>query len=183
MSIYAEIKKLTAYGLEKQLIAKEDEIYVLNQILQVMQMDESEDVDITGEEIVLPEVLNALCDEAVARGILHDDNVSRDLFDTKLMGVMIDRPAHIIDEFWKKYKENDKVQRVFASLRPAGLGLIASACFTVILNAVYGTGTFSIIYFAIFLAFFIALQIPKIKNIHPIVFILLAAVIGIVFKL
>ena len=89
----------------------------------------------------------------------------------------------IIHGFWKKYKENDKVQRVFASLRPAGLGLIASACFTVILNAVYGTGTFSIIYFAIFLAFFIALQIPKIKNIHPIVFILLAAVIGIVFKL
>ncbi len=89
----------------------------------------------------------------------------------------------IIHGFWKKYNENDKVQRVFASLRPAGLGLIASACFTVILNAVYGTGTFSIIYLALFIAFFIALQLPKIKNVHPIVFILIAAIIGIVFKL
>lgn len=89
----------------------------------------------------------------------------------------------IIHGFWKKYKENDKVQRVFSALRPAGLGLISSACFTVILNAVYGTGTMSFICLAIFLAFLAVLQIPKLKNVHPIVFILIAAVLGIVLKL
>ena len=89
----------------------------------------------------------------------------------------------IIHGFWKKYKENDKVQRVFSALRPAGLGLITSACFTVIVNAVYGTGTFSFVCLAIFLAFLGILQLPKLKNVHPIVFILIAAAIGIVFKL
>ena len=109
MSIYAEIKKLTAYGLEKQLITKEDETYTLNQILQVMQMDDYEDEDIDGVEINLPEILSALTENAVERGLVHDDTVSRDLFDTKLMGVMVDRPAHVIAEFWKKY-EKDPVE-------------------------------------------------------------------------
>lgn len=89
----------------------------------------------------------------------------------------------IIHGFWKKYKENKKVQRVFSALRPAGLGLISSACFTVIVNAVYGTGSFSLICLALFLLFLGALQIPKLKNVHPIILILIAAVIGIVLKL
>ncbi len=89
----------------------------------------------------------------------------------------------IIYRFWQKYKENDKVQKVFAALRAAGLGLIAAACFTVFKNAVFPGGTFDVSSLVIFLAFLGAMQIPKLEKVHPLVYILVAAVLGIILKL
>ncbi|MBQ6752258.1 MAG: chromate transporter [Clostridia bacterium] len=89
----------------------------------------------------------------------------------------------IIYNFWQKYKENDRVQKAFAALRPAGLGLILSACFTVFMSAVFPETGFNWHCLLLFAVFFILLQLPKIKKIHPIFFIILAAVIGIVIPL
>lgn len=89
----------------------------------------------------------------------------------------------IIYGFWQKYKENDRVQKVFSALRAAGLGLIAAACFTVLKNAVYFDGTIDIACLVIFLVFFAIMQIPKLEKVHPLVYILAAAVVGILINL
>lgn len=89
----------------------------------------------------------------------------------------------IIYKAWQKFKDNDKVQATFLGLRPAGIGLILSVCYTVFVSAVIPGGTFNPYLLLMFLVFFAALQIPKIKDIHPIFYILLAAAIGIIFKL
>ena len=89
----------------------------------------------------------------------------------------------IVFKIWQKYKENKKVQNALLGLRPAGVGLILSSCFTVFLGAVLPTGSFDWILFLLFLLFFAVMQIPKFKKVHPIVYILIAGVLGIVLGL
>ena len=109
MDLQKDIKKLVAYGLDKKLIMPEDEIYTINQYLEVFRLDEYEDSDIEGEEIILPEILDRLTDAAYDRYIIKsDDIVTRDLFDTKLMGILTPKPSQVIKEFRTYYEESPK---------------------------------------------------------------------------
>ena len=107
MNLQKEIKKLVTYGLKHQLIMPEDETYTINQYLEVFRLDEYDDPDIEGEEIILPEILDKMIDAAYDRYIIKsDDIVTRDLFDTKLMGIMTPKPSQVIKEFRELYKES-----------------------------------------------------------------------------
>ena len=107
MDLQKDIKKLVTYGLKHQLIMPEDETYTINQYLEVFRLDEYDDPDIEGEEIVLPEILDKLIDAAYDRYIIKsDDIITRDLFDTKLMGIMTPKPSQVIKEFRELYKES-----------------------------------------------------------------------------
>ena len=109
MDLQKDIKKLVTYGLDKKLIMPEDEIYTINQYLEVFRLDEYNDPDITGEEIILPEILDRLTDAAYDRYIIKsDDIVTRDLFDTKLMGILTPKPSQVIKEFRTYYEESPK---------------------------------------------------------------------------
>ena len=107
MNVCSEIAKLVEYGLQKGLIQAEDKIFTINQYLEVFQMDEYEDVTISGEEIVLEQILENLAEIAYQNGIIEsDDIVTKDLFDTKLMGVMVSKPSEIIREFQVRYEKS-----------------------------------------------------------------------------
>ncbi|MDO4466346.1 MAG: UDP-glucose--hexose-1-phosphate uridylyltransferase [Bacillota bacterium] len=107
MSINQEVLKLVKYGKETGLIDALDEIYVRNSILDQLKLDDFQEEDIEGEDICLPAILDAIMDDAYARGVMEsDDIVSRDLFDTRLMNAMVDRPALVNQKFWDLYKEN-----------------------------------------------------------------------------
>lgn len=106
-AMFKEIEKLVQYGLDKKLIQPEDKIYMINQYLDLFGLDEYEPQDITGEEICLSDILEHLTDFAYERQLIEsNDIVSRDLFDTKLMGVMVERPSRVIDTFQKIYSIN-----------------------------------------------------------------------------
>lgn len=109
MRLQKEIKKLVQYGLDHHLIEPEDTIYTINRYLEIFHLDEYEDPDISGEEIVLEDVLNNLLNEAYDRYLIKgNDVVTRDLFDTALMGVLTPRPSQVIRNFWKVYREDPK---------------------------------------------------------------------------
>ncbi len=95
-----------------------------------------------------------------------------------------------------RYSKNRIVQAVFAGLRPAAIGLIAAAGFSVFLIALFPgysgstvfdmgglSGLFSWKACVLFVAILAATQIPKLKDLHPVLYIVFAAVIGIIFKL
>ncbi len=101
--IQQNIKKLVAYGLLTGLIEKEDEIYATNRLLELFGMDELEDgddVSMTVEE--LEPVLKELLDYACEKGLIEDSIVYRDLFDTKIMGLLTPRPSEVIRTFREK---------------------------------------------------------------------------------
>ena len=107
--IQQDIRKLVEYGLKTGLVEKEDEIYTVNRLLELFELDEIEDkgAEISMEEEELEEVLGRLMDYAVEKGIMKEDGiVYRDLFDTKIMSVLMPRPSEVIREFWKLYKES-----------------------------------------------------------------------------
>ncbi len=107
--IQQNIKKLVAYGLLTGLIEKEDEIYATNRLLELFGMDELEDgddVSMTVEE--LEPVLKELLDYACEKGLIEDSIVYRDLFDTKIMGLLTPRPSEVIRTFREKYEKNPK---------------------------------------------------------------------------
>ena len=95
----------------------------------------------------------------------------------------------IIAGFLKKFRESRGVDAVFYGIRPASTALIAAALAEVCAIALVNTGTaFGTAGFfqwkAIFLAMavFVCLQVKPLKKLHPIVFIALSAVTGIVFR-
>lgn len=106
--ISKEIKKLVKYGIEKNLLRPCDEVYTINQIIFTLGMDEYEDVDISNEPIVLEDILNNINDYASAKGIIEDTATHRDLFDTRIMGLLMPRPGEVIDKFNKLYAVSPK---------------------------------------------------------------------------
>ncbi|MEE1314310.1 MAG: UDP-glucose--hexose-1-phosphate uridylyltransferase [Faecalimonas sp.] len=103
---FENIKKLVQYGMDTGLTPACERIYTTNLLLDLFQEDSYEEVELDGQEIVLEEVLKALLDEAVARGIIEDSIVYRDLFDTKLMNCLMPRPAQVQAAFKEKYQSS-----------------------------------------------------------------------------
>lgn len=102
------IRKLVQYGLMNGLLGQEDVIYTTNRLLEVFGADEMEECDtpVTMENAELEEVLKNLLDYACEAGLLEDSIVYRDLFDTKLMSVLMPRPSEVIAKFRSLYEKS-----------------------------------------------------------------------------
>ena len=107
--LYENIKKLVEYGIQTGITPECERAYTVNLLLEIFHEDAYEDTDINIEEIVLEDVLKALLDEAVNRGLIEDSIVYRDLFDTKLMNCLLPRPAQVQNTFWSKYAESPEL--------------------------------------------------------------------------
>ena len=97
------LNQLINYGLEAGLIHPDDVIYTHNRLLDVLQLDEA--VATTAENMPLHQILDALTEDAVARGICLDNQVSRELFDTKLMDCLMPRPSQVRHTFRTLYSQ------------------------------------------------------------------------------
>ena len=97
------IKKLVQYGIDAQLLPECERIYATNLILDLFHADEYEDVECDLSNLNLESILKDLLDEAVARGIIEDSIVYRDLFDTKIMNCLCPRPAEVQRRFAEEY--------------------------------------------------------------------------------
>ncbi|MCR1952664.1 MULTISPECIES: UDP-glucose--hexose-1-phosphate uridylyltransferase [Clostridium] len=106
MNIYREIKRLIQYGLKHELFNKDDEIFVRNSLLDVLNLDEYEDFEIEDENLNTPtDILRNILDYAFNKGILESNSpIYRDLLDTKIMGILMPRPSEVIREFYNRYK-------------------------------------------------------------------------------
>lgn len=115
--IEKSIVKLMQYGLATGLIAREDRRYMVNHILELLKIDAISDealvqvMEFDGEDksVVdqLEDILSDICDYAYENGLMEENSIGyRDLFDTKVMGLLVDRPAHVIEKFWQDYRED-----------------------------------------------------------------------------
>jgi len=105
-----EILWLAEYGVTVGLIEEEDRIYTVNRLMELFGMDDlGED---TGLELPcdtghLTEVLERMNDYAAEHGLLEDNTVTyRDLFDTRVMGILTPRPSEVIRKFEEKKTES-----------------------------------------------------------------------------
>lgn len=105
--VYQYVKDLVSYGEETGLVKKEDHIYITNRILEALGLSEYEEPE-AAKEKELPCILEGLLSYACEAGIIEDNITARDLFDTKLMGLMVPAPSEIIRRFGEHYKNSPK---------------------------------------------------------------------------
>ncbi len=111
--LYKNIKKLVEYGVQTGLTPECERTYTTNLLLEIFKEDDYEDVSIEGEELDLEQILKELLDEAVARGLVEDSVVFKDLFDTKLMNCLLPRPAQVQKTFWEEYEKSPEAATEF----------------------------------------------------------------------
>ncbi len=104
-----QIAKLVEYGVVTGLVPEADRVYTLNRLLEIYGLDEpgpeGEVPQVSAAPEDLEEILAGLLDEAYARGLMEENSVAyRDLFDTKLMSVLMPRPSEVIRTFRELYE-------------------------------------------------------------------------------
>ncbi len=111
MSIYSNIRALVTYGLDTGLVEKEDEIFTVNRLLELFKLDEMEEG--TGEEApeadgaYLEKILGEMLDYAYEAGLMPENDIThRDLFDTKIMSMLMPRPGEVIRKFQELYERS-----------------------------------------------------------------------------
>lgn len=99
------IRKLVCYGLEKGFFGKRDEVYITNLLLDALKLD-TISCDENYENVDLKATLDDILNYAENTGLIDSGITARDLFDTKLMGIMMPRPSEVTDRFYKIYEES-----------------------------------------------------------------------------
>ena len=105
--IQDDIRQLAAYGVETGLVPKEDEVFTVNRLLELFELDELEEPSGEQPESDLESILARMLDYAFEKGILKENGVVyRDLFDTKIMGMLMPRPSEVICRFLELYAQD-----------------------------------------------------------------------------
>ncbi len=103
MNINNLITELVNYGIDKGLIDNADTVYTTNRLLELFQLNSYTYEKVEGHrEIHL--ILNDMLDYAIDKGFLEDTITNRDLFDTKIMGLLTPAPSVVRSEFLKRYE-------------------------------------------------------------------------------
>ncbi len=114
--IQIRILELVEYGLVTGLLTEEDKIFTTNALLELFQVDDIEDSvfeayatrePMTQEtaEAVLEDILEDMMDYAYENGIMKENSiVYKDLFDTKIMSLLMGRPSEIRAKFKDLYE-------------------------------------------------------------------------------
>ncbi len=114
MGIFESICRLASYGITTGLIQEEDLVYVKNRMLEVLGLEGFENAEQTSnlpdvKVSDLEEILKDILDYAVEKNLTGGESVVyRDLFDTKIMSIMVDKPSHIIRKFKSLYEKSPK---------------------------------------------------------------------------
>lgn len=111
--ICADIQRLIDYSIAEKLIEKEDAIVVRNMLMDTVHVCDWEEP--SADEITrktgapIDDILKPLIDYACEHGVIEDTTANRDLFDTKLMGIVTPMPREVIRDFAEYYAESPLV--------------------------------------------------------------------------
>lgn len=103
------IAELIQYGQKKGLVAEDDKVYCTNRLLELFELLEYNEEIIT-EERELKDILEDMMAYAHEQGILAEDTITmKDLFDTKIMGMITPPPSIVRKTFQDLYEKDCKV--------------------------------------------------------------------------
>ena len=105
--IDVSIEKLVNYAISKGLIEECDRVWAENALLSALRLDSftrPENV----EDAALEPILAELIAYGVENGLLDYSITEKDLFDSRLMGLLTPRPSEVIGKFRTLYAEDPK---------------------------------------------------------------------------
>lgn len=106
------ISELVSYGIERGLIDEADKVYIINQLLSMFHILEYKEEEVKPREIHL--ILEDMLTYAYKNGLLEEDSITmKDLFDTKIMGVVTPAPSIVRRKFHELYQVSPKAATDF----------------------------------------------------------------------
>ena len=104
--IYDLIETLINYALRKNLIEQEDVVFFRNKLIEFLKLDSLKEGKVL--DLSLEELLDRFDDEAVKQGLINDTVTERDIYDTELISLLVERPSNVIKKFFEIYNEDKK---------------------------------------------------------------------------
>ena len=102
------IQTLLNYSIKNNLITEDDVIVARNSIMNVLELGDWDENAIASDIDSIEAILAPIIDYACEKGIIADTTNSRDLFDTKIMGLLTAMPREVIAEFKRRYALDPK---------------------------------------------------------------------------
>lgn len=107
-NIFAELDKLIKYSIDRELIEKEDEIFIRNRLLDFLGLESYENNEYASNDTVEEElhiILEEITKWAIDKNIIEGGSVVlNELFQSKIMAYIVDRPSNIIRKFNNMYE-------------------------------------------------------------------------------
>ena len=108
MMINRLISELVAYGIDAGLVNLDDKIYTINRLLELFGILEYEETPVT-EKRELVDILEDMLVYAHKEGFFEEDTITmKDLFDTKIMGLLTPPPTMVRKTFADLYREDPR---------------------------------------------------------------------------
>ncbi len=104
MSVFADINALVSYAEERGLISPLDKTYIRNRLIDVLKISGFKNEESSKKS--LEEILTSLCEYAADKEIIERSTTEFDLFDTRIMGELTQRPGEVISRFCELYLES-----------------------------------------------------------------------------
>lgn len=106
--IYDVLQELINYGIKNNLIEKDDEIVVRNQLIDAIGLENWENPEEISETRSVQAILDDIIGYSCKNGIIPETNASKDLFDTKIMGIFTPLPSSVRKKFYSEYENSPK---------------------------------------------------------------------------
>ena len=110
--IYEALENLIQYGIKKELILDCDVFVIKNQLMEILKLSDWEECESSytkESNKSIDQLLEPIIEYACKNKIIEDTSNSKDLFDTKIMGIFTPFPREVVKSFNTKY-EKSKVE-------------------------------------------------------------------------
>lgn len=105
MAIFEDLTGLIHKAQEVHLIEKQDEVYVRNQVLDLLIIQSFPNEELTGTKDTIPNLLEKLIVYAIDHNVIEDIFDDKEILSAKIINCFVARPSVVNDTFYDKYNE------------------------------------------------------------------------------
>lgn len=108
-AVQTALTQLLDYAVVYELMSEGDRFYAQNLLMDALKLDQFEEVMDYDFMPPLQDILDALLDDAVERGLIDNNFSERDLLDTRLMNCLLPRPSEVVRVFHHHYAQRPEL--------------------------------------------------------------------------
>src|SRR5690625_1850236 len=101
--IYQHIQGLIQKGIDTKLIDPIDQIYVRNQVLDLLSLQSFPESTENVTDDSIPNILETIIDYAVLNDVIEDVFDDKEILSANIMNCFVARPSIMNNTFWNKY--------------------------------------------------------------------------------
>ncbi|RFB14920.1 UDP-glucose--hexose-1-phosphate uridylyltransferase [Bacillus sp. HNG] len=106
MKIYGTVQQLTEQAIKVRLIEKEDKVYVRNQVLSLLGLEDFVPIEQVSPEKDIPTLVEDLVEFACENRVIEDYFDAKEILASKIMNKMIPLPSAVTRNFYELHEKD-----------------------------------------------------------------------------